>query len=489
MQQRISDHSGRPSLIAVCCAVLLVSAAARGQYPASGPARSRNSSGSSAATSIQSSQSPFAGSVPEGKASAAVLPLSFKEAIDRGLKNNLGLLLQSDRMLSARGNRWRELSELLPNVNATISETVAQQDLAAFGFRFPGIPAVIGPYNYFQAGVNLSQNVFDWHAIQRERGATAGVKASQFSYKEAREVVVLAVGNSYLMTLAAGARVETSVAQLQTAQALHDKAVDQQNAGVVPAIDAYRAQVELQARQQQLIVARNNLAKQKLSLARVIGLPSGQEFSLSDTAPYEPLAAMGIDQALQRAFASRPDYQAALAQVESAGHYRKAAAAEHLPTLGVDGNFGDLGVNPGNSHSVFQVTGTLKIPIFEGGKAHADALEAEASLRQSQAQLDDLRGKIDYEVRSALLDLASAAEQVEVAKISVDLANRTLEQARDRFTAGVVDNLEVVQAQESMATANESYISSLYAHNVAKVALARAIGYAEEGVKLYLKSK
>lgn len=491
MQQRILGNPKGKKTVQLCSAVLLLCGLAGAQFGPAAPARpsSNSSANGSSGVSLSGGQSPFLGSVPEGKVTADVLPLSFKEAIDRGLRNNLGLLLQSDSVLSARGTRWKELSELLPNVSASIGETVAQQDLAAFGFRLPGIPNVIGPYNYFQAGVNLSQSVFDWHALERERGATSGVKAAQFSYKEAREMVVLAVGNSYLLTLASAARVETSEAQVKTAQVLSDRSTDQQNAGVVPAIDAFRAQVELQARQQQLIVARNNYAKQKLSLARVIGLPPGQEFSLSDTAPYEPLAAMGLDQALQRAYASRPDYQAALAQVESAGHFRKAATAEHLPTLGIDGNFGDLGVAPGNSHSVFQVTGTLKIPIFEGGRAHADALQAESTLRQAQAQLGDLRGKIDYEVRSALLDLASAAQQVEVARVTIDLANRTLEQARDRFTAGVSDNLEVVQAQESMASASESYISSLYSHNVAKVALARAIGYAEEGVRIYLKSK
>jgi outer membrane protein TolC len=440
-------------------------------------------------TSLSTSQSPYLGSVPEGKATSEVLSLSFKDALDRGLRNNLGLLLQGDSVMSARGTRWKELSALLPNVDAMVGETVAQQDLAAFGFRFPGIPNVIGPYNYFQAGVNLSQSVFDWHALQRERGASAGLQAAQFTYKDARELVVLAVGNSYLMTLSAAARVETSQAQLETAEALFKKTADQQNAGVVPAIDAFRSQVEQQARQQQLIVARNSYAKQKLSLARAIGLPSGQEFKLTDDAPYEPLAAMGLDQALQRAYTSRFDYKAAMSQVEAAQHFRRAATAEHFPTLGIDGNYGDLGVALGNSHSVYQLSGTLKIPIFEGGKAHADTLQAEATLRQVQSQADNLRGQIDYEVRAALLDLQSAAEQVEVAKVSVDLANRTLEQARDRFTAGVSDNLEVVQAQETLASANENYISSLYSHNLSKIALARAIGYAEEGVKLYLKSK
>ena len=186
---------------------------------------------------------------------------------------------------------------------------------------------------------------------------------------------------------------------------------------------------------------------------------------------------------------SRSDYQAALQQARAAEHFRKAATAEYFPTVDVAGNYGDIGVTPGNSHGTFQVAGTLRIPIFQGGKVHGDVLQAEATLRQSRQQLENLRGQIDYDVRTALLDLAAAADQVEVARSSVDLADQTLVQARDRFAAGVTDNLEVVQAQETVVAANENYISSLYAHNLAKVALARAIGYAEEGVKQYLKSK
>jgi len=307
--------------------------------------------------------------------------------------------------------------------------------------------------------------------------------------KDARDLVVLAVGNSYLQTLAGAARVETAEAQEQTAQALYDKATVQLSAGVTPQIDSLRARVELQTRQQQLILARNDLAKQKLTLARTIGLPTGQEFLLSDKAPYEPLAALSVEQSLQRAYASRPDYQAAMEQVRAAEYFRSAASAERYPTLGIDANYGDIGITPGQSHGTFTVAGSLKIPIFQGGKVHGDVLEAEATLKQSRQQMENLRGQIDYDVRTALLDLNAAAEQVEVARSSVDLAGQTLIQARDRFAAGVADNLEVVQAQEAVATANESYISSLYAHNLAKVELARAIGIAEEGVKQYLKSK
>jgi outer membrane protein TolC len=238
-----------------------------------------------------------------------------------------------------------------------------------------------------------------------------------------------------------------------------------------------------------LIVARNNYSKQKLALARTIGLPSGQEFNLTETVPYEPLTAIGIDQALQRAYASRADYQAALLQVRGAESFRRAATAEHLPSLSLAGNYGAAGVNVGNSHGVFDIGATLQVPIFAGGRAHADALQAESTLRQRRQQLENLRAQIDYDVRTALLDLAAAAEQVAVARSSLDLANQTLDQARDRFTAGVADNLEVVQAQDVVASANENYISSLYAHNVAKILLARAIGFTEQGVKQYLESK
>ncbi len=432
------------------------------------------------------SQSPFTGSVPEGTATAETLPLSFKDAIDRGLKNNLGLLLESANTLSAHGQKWQELSKLLPNVSGSIGETAAQQDLAAFGFRFPGIPTVIGPYSYFSAQAYLKQSFFDLPALYRERGASANERAVGYSYKDARDLVVLATGNAYLLTLASAARVETAEAQLDTAQALSSKAKAQLQAGVTPAIDALRAQVELQAQQQQLIVSRNDYAKQKLQLARIIGLPPGQEFTLTDKVPYEPLAAMSLDESLRRAYAYRSDYKAAQEQVKSAEYFRRAATAEHLPTAGVDASYGDLGFTPGNSHGVFQVAGSINIPIFAGGKAKADALEAEATLRQSRARMENLRGQIDYEVRSALLDLNAAADRVEVARSSLDLANQALAQSRDRFAAGVVDNLEVIQAQEALAAANESYISSLYAHNLAKVSLARAIGYAEEGVKQYL---
>jgi outer membrane protein TolC len=437
------------------------------------------------------SQGPYSGSVTEGKATNEVLPLPFKDALERGLRNNLGILLTNDYALAVRGEKWNELSALLPHLNATASQSVAQIDLAALGFRFhfPGIPQVVGPLGIFQSTFNLSQSVFDYSAMERLRGAKDEERSAQYSLKNARELVALATGNAYLLSLSGGARVDTAEADVETAQALYDKAADQQKAGVSPAIDVLRAQVELQSRQQQLIVARNQYAKQKLQLTRVIGLPAAQEFTLTTAAPYEPLVGLGVEEYLRRAYLARSDYLAAVEQVRSAEARRRAATAEHYPTLDIAGDYGAAGVNIGMSHGVFQVGATLTIPITAGGKTHSDVLEAEATLRQSRQQLENLQGQIDYEVRIALLDLAAAAEQVEVARSSVELAKQTLTQARDRFAAGVTDNLEVVQAQESLAAANESYIDGLYAHNIAKLELARAIGFAEEGVNRYLQGK
>jgi outer membrane protein TolC len=297
---------------------------------------------------------------------------------------------------------------------------------------------------------------------------------------------VLASGNAYLETIAGAARVETAQAQVETAHALYNKAVAQQQAGVAPAIDTLRAQVELQSRQQQLIASTNNYAKQKISLARVIGLASRQEFELIDKAPYQPFPIPDFETTLQRAYTLRSDYKAAHDRLVAAQLEHSAAIAGYYPTVDVNANFGEIGSQPGNVLPTYALIGTVNIPIFQGGKVHGDILKADATLRQAQAQLADIRAQIEQDIRNALLDLKSSADQVEVAQSSVNLAEQALSQSQDRFSAGVTDNLEVVQAQEALASAHENFISSLYQHNLAKVSYARALGRAEEGVREYL---
>ena len=434
----------------------------------------------------------FAASAP-AKLVPGVLPLSLQEAIDRGLKQNLGALLSNADIRSARGQRWEQLSALLPHVTA--APYVAESKINLDEGGFAGLASMfhlspsIGPFSYFDVRATVTQTLFDWKSINATRAASQSLKSAEYSYKDARDLVVLAVGYTYLQAIADEARIETAEAQVQTAQALYDQANDQVTAGTSPEIDGLRAKVELQTRQQQLIQAKNNYAIQKLTVARVIGLAPGQEFEFTDKSPYQPFEGITVEEALSRAYASRSDYQAAASDVRAAEFSRKAAAAGYLPSLSFDADYGVGGPHPSSATQVGDVRGTLSIPIFQGGSVHGDILQADAKLQQSRERLDNLRGQIDADIRTALLNLESSAEQVKVARSNIDLAEETLAQSRDRFIAGVTDTVEVVQSQESVASAHEQYISSLYSFNFAKISLARALGMAEKGVKEYFKEK
>jgi outer membrane protein TolC len=435
--------------------------------------------------------SPFAGSVPT-KPVPGVIPLSLRDAIDRGLKQNLGALLSSADIRLASGQRWQQLSTLLPHVTAAPYADLSKINLSELGISF-NIPGAAFPssvrFSYFDARVNVTQSLFDWKAINAARAASQSLKSAEYTYKDARDLVVLAVGYTYLQAIADEARIQTAEAQVNTAQALYDQASDQVTAGTSPAIDGLRAKVELQTRQQQLIQAKNTFAIQKLTVARVIGLAPGQEFEFTDKSPYQPFEGITVDEALKRAYASRSDYQAAMTDMRAAEFSRKAAVAGYFPSLSFNADYGAGGAHPSTATRVYDVRGTLSIPIFQGGSVRGDVLQADARLQQSRERLDNLRAQIDSDVRTALLNLQSSADQVSVARSNIDLAEETLAQSRDRFTAGVTDTVEVVQSQESVASAHEQYISSLYSYNFAKISLARALGIAEDSVKEYFKEK
>lgn len=436
--------------------------------------------------------SPFQGSVPTGTATSTPLTLSLRDAIERGLATNLGVIERAEGVRSSRAQWLRTLSSLLPNATATVSTTTEQVSLASLGFKgLPGfaLPPVIGPFSYVDARVSVSQSVFDWADINNARSASASRQASEYSYTAARELVVQATANAYLVAIADAALVDATRAQVETANASLQQTTDQNRAGVVASIDVLRARVELQAERQRLIAAENQLAIDKLTLARVIGLPNGQVFTLSDAVPYGELAQLALEDALRRAYASRPDYQSVQTQVRAAELARRAAAAGNYPSVSVGVSYGDIGTTFANSHGTMSFVGAVSIPIFQGTSVRADVLQADAVLKQTRAELEDLAGKIDYQVRTAFLNLASANELVAVARSSIDLASQTLVQARDRLAAGVTNNLEVVEAQESVARANQSYISSVYTYNSARVALAHAIGTAEQSALSYLGVK
>jgi outer membrane protein TolC len=446
---------------------------------------------SSSVSSALGSESQYLGSVPTGAPTGTVLQLRLDDALDRGLKYNLGLIESDVAARTTRAEQLRSLNELLPNVNASISQAVEQVNLRALGLKIPivGFPVIVGPFGVQDARGNVSQTLFDWSSVEKLRASNERIRASQNSYKSSRDLVVLAVANAYLQLIADSSTIESQQAQLSTSQALYQRAHDQRAAGVAARIDELRAQVEMQTQQQRLIAARDQRSKDMLILARAIGLPAGQEFTLADTVPYKPLEGFSLDKALQDAYVNRPDYTSAQEGVRAAGLSRKAAVAENFPTVSSAADYGAIGPNFGNSHGTFTASASVNIPIFQGTRVKADVLEADSTLQQKQAELENLKGRIDQDVRDAFFDLDSASELVKVAGSNKDLARETLAQAQDRFGAGVTDNIEVVQAQESVSSADQDYISSLYAFNIAKVQLARAVGIAEQAVKSYLGGK
>ena len=418
-----------------------------------------------------------------------VLKLSLDDAIQRGIRNNLGVLERQTGDQLTRIARVRALSALLPTVNAAVSQNVQENNLAVFGFRFPGIPSIIGPFGYQDIRAFAESDLYNRATRLRLKVADQNIRASELGTQDSRDLVVEAVANGYLTILASAARVDAAKSEVSTAQALFERARDQHNAGTSPAIDELRSRVQSQGRQQQLLTVQNQFAKNKLRLAQVIGLPPGQEFDLSDDAPYSPLDSLTADSLLDRARLSRADFRGLQAQLQAAKMTREAVLAERYPTLTASGNYGVNGVNQAQLHQTFAFTGAVKVNVFDGGRIRADVAQADAVMDQRKNEIADLERRIDVDIRSALLDLKTAADQVVVAESNLDLATQTLTQARDRFAAGVTDNIEVVQAQDAVANSQESLIASRYGHNLAKVALARAVGATEISLKQFLGAK
>ena len=443
---------------------------------------------SSPATPSGTSSDPFGGSVITEKATDEIISISLKDAINRGLKANLGALLSEQGITSARGQRWRSLQSMLPDVTAKFGESVQQVNLAASGIRFPGVPAVIGPFSNFEVRgyLNANAGLTQYESI---RSSVENLKAAQFSYRNALELVVYSVSNAYLQVLTSGANVLNAQAQVKTAQATLDQARQMHQAGVSAKIDELRASVELQARQQDLIVATNNFDKSRIAFARTIGLPLEQNYELSDTLQFIQAPPVTQEEALHRALQGRFDYRQAQAQVCAAELSEKAARYERLPSLSFNGNYGDIGISPGTSHGTFVAAGAIQVPVFEEGRIRGDIYQAQANLKQSKDQLADLEGRINAEIRTAFLDINAASQQVQLADSTVKLAEEELSEARERFAAGVTDNLEVVQAQGSLVNAQNQYVSSLYVHNLAKLTLARVVGEARQNAATYLGGK
>ena len=431
-------------------------------------------------------QGPYTGSAR----STAKLPfsgkLSLREAIERGLNYNLGPVGLSNAARQAQGQSQVARSALLPNLSGSLSETVQTINLKAEGFHFnlpiPGFafPTIIGPFNVMDLRGSLTQSVVDLTAWNNYRSSHEVYRATQFSAKDARDLVVLAVGGTYLQVIATKQRVKSAHAQYDTANALFKQNSQERAVGVVAQVDVDRSEVEALAQQQRVTSLETDLAKQKISLARMTGLPPNDEYDITEDVPFSAAPALSLDDALKQAFDRRADLKAAEAQIHAAERTLAAAHDERLPSLSVSGNYGDIGTNPSQSHATYAAAATLRLPIWQGGRTEGDIKQAQATLAQRQAELEDLKSQVESDVRNAYLDLRAATSQVQVAQRNLQVTTETLDLTRQRFEAGVTDNVEVVQAQEFLASAELDVINSVFAHNVAKLSLGRSIASAAD---------
>ena len=423
--------------------------------------------------------------------STAAMPfsgkLSLHEAIQRGLAANLSAVGLAAALKQAQGQAIVARSALMPNINGSYRENVLEQDLQVIGLNFPGVPHVVGPLAYFDLRATVTQTIADMTALNNLKAARESITAQRHAIQDARDVIVLAVGGAYLQTIAAKARVVAARSEVETAAALYKQTQQSREQGIVAQIDVNRSQVQVLVQQQRLATLENDFSRQKINLARLTGLPPNENYDITDDVPYSPAPPVAVEDAVKQSIESRSDLKAAETQVRAAERAKTAAKDERLPSLAISGDYGTIGPRFDEARSTFTFAASLKVPIWQGGRAAGDIEQADAALDQRKAEVVDLRGQIESEIRNSFLDLQAAASQVELAKSNQQLARETLRLTREKFDAGVSTSVEVTQAVDDVASSDLDYITSLFAHNLAKLSLAREMGNADQKLDAYLK--
>ena len=410
--------------------------------------------------------------------------LSFEQAIQIALKNNLSTLLSHERRREAHGLKQQALAPLLPNISAAAYQASLTENLVAIGFEPGTIPGFnspfIGPFRNFDARVLLAQTVFDLSAIRGYQAAQAGVRIAEFQEALAREQVANGVGLFYLEAVRSERAVAAAEANVELAQALLQLAKDQRNAGVATGVDVIRAQTRLAQQQVDLAQAQTDSEQARLNLQRVVGLPLGGPLTLTDQLRFNDENPPALEMAIDQAARDRREVQVAEAQLNLSKRESQAARAEHLPSVDFLTDYGSSGVTPNRSNlPTRRVAVQVNVPIFNGGLTRGRVTAAESRQKQDELQLSNVRGQVEEDVRLALVTLRTAAVQVQAANETVTLAQRELEMSRDRFKSGVADNLEVVTAQTTLADARLVQVTALAQHNAARLNLAAAMGRAE----------
>jgi outer membrane protein len=415
------------------------------------------------------------------------LRLTLDQAVGLALKQNTTAQIAILTAAQSEQDKNIARADLLPQVNARISDEAQKVNLLAqFGGRtpFPGFPKTLGPYQLFSAGPSFGMPVFDLTLWRRYQAAQNTMNAGKSNSLSTREQVILLVVSQYIGTLRAVADVQASQSRVELAQALYNQAADLQKEGVGTGIDTLRSNVELQNEKQRLIEAETSRETSLFGLSRLLNLDPRQSIELGDSLSFFDTPQPEMETSLEQALAERQEWKALESQLKAAGYEKKAAQAERLPSLRFDGNFTYFGTSGNTTLPTYDYAATVSLPVFTGGRIHAEVVRADLEIRKLQQQQEDLRNQIALDVKTALLNLNSARNEVQVANLGVQLSREEVDQARDRFKAGVANNIEVIQAQDALSRANDNQIAALYRFNQARADLARSIGQME---KVYSK--
>jgi outer membrane protein TolC len=429
---------------------------------------------------------PYLGSTPNGEVTKKEeLHLSLEDAIGRGLKYNLGLIDSQEASSEARAQREHALAALLPQISARAEQTYQQFSLKSINLMFPPqtgihLSPTSGQYGYSEARLTAQSPILNVALLDRYRQQKEMETASALSAKDARDVVVFVVGSAYFQVVASEARLETAQAALASMRELNAQVADQFKSDVSPEIDTLRATVELHTTEQRVTDAANDLEKDKLTLDRITGIPLGQAWTPAGEYDYVALASDAANDS--HTVVDRFDVASAKATLTAAEFRVRAARSERLPEISFNASYGGGGANPASYNRVDEVVGSVSLPLFTSGRIRSDIHAAESDLVQRRAELADIEGRADYDVRTARLDAQASESGVKVAGENRELAERALAQSQDRYKNGITNYLEVLEAEEALVAANENYIASLFSFNVAKISLARALGSAESRV-------
>jgi len=411
--------------------------------------------------------------------------LTLKDAIDLALKQNVNVQVSETQVDEAEGTRTRRLATLLPHASADALANLLKNNLRIEGISFPGIPATVGPFAYYDFRVFASQPVIDRQALHNWRASANEEEAAKLSYQDTRDFVVREAAGFYLQSETAAAEVEAAQSRVDTSRILEKLAADQHDQGLATAIDMVRSQVQLARDQQTLLVAQNNYQTSLLALARFLGLKPGTPLELAEKLEFRHIEAPDIEQALPAALNARDDYRSLMSQQQSLIEQEKASHSRYLPALAVNGNYGAAGRNLGSMPSSGGIEGVLSVTIFDRDRT-GEKQELESRARRLKAQTDDLARSIEQDLRTAVLDIHSTEQQVSVTQAGFDLARRELDLAEDRFRNGVTDNIEVVTAQDALSSAQDDRIAAIAQNADARAALARALGATEKNYQKYL---